>query len=344
MKISLLLALALGALPASLPAQTFQTRYPDIPRIDAHMHVAAKDRESPAAYLALRQAVKQHCGADLALWINVTQADLGFLTSATEGRMLGCFSTYYPAVKGFEHHRPEDLARFQQAGYLGYKVWYGPSARQGEGVRYPYLDDPALEPAWRDLEAADVLLTSLHVADPNGPFDFRTKWAADPVDYWRQISAFERVLHRHPRLRVVAAHGVWLMTQNAQLDYLRYLLATYPNLNIDIAATFQYSNLPSYDNLRDFYLGHQDRIVWGSDNVAALTEKTATSFRKKYVDWFRFLETDEVLSDVTTANKQPMRGLGLPREVLERIYYRNALRLYPPAVAAALQRHRTPSP
>jgi predicted TIM-barrel fold metal-dependent hydrolase len=152
------------------------------------------------------------------------------------------------------------------------------------------------------------------------------------------------VLHRHPGLKVIAAHGAWLMTQDAQLDYLRYLLATYPNFNIDVAATFQYSNLPSYDNLRDFYVSQQDRIVWGADNVAALTDKTENGFRKKYIDWFRFLETDELLADVTTANKKPMRGLGLPREVLEKIYFRNALRLYPPAVATAFQRHRPPSP
>ena len=93
------------------------------------------------------------------------------------------------------------------------------------------------------MEALGVVAASMHIADPNGPFGNRTKWCPDPVEYWRMIRAFTNVLEKHPDLVVVGAHGLWLLCQDAQIDYLRYLLSTYPNLYVDLAATYQYIGL-----------------------------------------------------------------------------------------------------
>ena len=317
-------------LPLSAFAQ-FKTGYPDIPRIDVHTHCGDSTGNTFFKYLQYRDSVKLLFNADIAMWINLTQNDVQLALKNTGGRMLSAFSTYRPAQDGgIAYYKPEDIEKLSQEGYIGYKIWYGPSYRQQpELVKYPYVDDPAHEEAFSQLERQGVFLASLHIADPNGPIECRTTWAADPVEYWREIIALERVLNRHPNLNIVVAHGFWLMTQDAQIDFLRYIMDTYPNCNLDISATINYVNLSSYDNLRDFYIQYQDRLIWSIDMSFRTNQPSLGSFITHTGDWFRFLETDDVFGENMAYNKKPVRGLNLPKEVLEKLYYKNALRIYP---------------
>jgi predicted TIM-barrel fold metal-dependent hydrolase len=82
------------------------------------------------------------------------------------------------------------------------------------------------------------------------------------------------------------------------------------------------------DNLRDFMIEYADRILFGTD---AGTWKTSEETNKKaeaYNRAFRILETDEMVEGSFFSN-EPIKGLNLPREVLEKIYYKNAVRIYP---------------
>jgi predicted TIM-barrel fold metal-dependent hydrolase len=137
-------------------------------------------------------------------------------------------------------------------------------------------------------------------------------------------------LANYPKLTIVAAHGAWLVCQDAQLDYLRYLLLNYPNLYLDIAATFQYMSLLNPENIRDFYIEYQDRLLYGTD-AGRITDNLISRTADRYANTFTILETDQEVSDgfFGNAGNQPIKGLNLPREVLEKIYYRNAVRLYP---------------
>jgi hypothetical protein len=331
------LLVVLLLLPLFVYAQ-FTTKYPDIPRIDVHTHSTDSSENRFSNFLQYRDTVRQLYHADIAMWINLTQNDAFAAMQNTGGRLLSAFSTYRPAQKGIEFFSPEDMEKFRQEGYIGYKIWYGPSYRQEpELVKYPYVDDPAHDVAFAQLERQGIFIASLHIADPNGPFEWRTNWAADPVEYWREIIGLERVLHRHPNLNIVVAHSFWLLTQDAQIDFLRYVLDTYPNCNLDISATINYANLPSYDNLRDFYLQYQDRLCWGMD-VSFRANQNFAYYAQFAADWFRFLETDDVFGEDLANNKKPIKGLNLPKEVLEKIYYKNALRIYPAQLKESMKR------
>jgi hypothetical protein len=328
----------LSLLPLLTYAQ-FTTRYPDIPRIDVHTHCNDSTGKSFTKYLHLRDSVKLSMNVDIAMWINLTQNDVQMALQKTEGRMLSAFSTYRPAQNGIEYYKPDDIERLKQQGYIGYKIWYGPRYRQGpEPVKYPYIDDPAHETAFSLLESQRVFIASLHIADPNGPIEWRTNWAADPVEYWREIIALERVLNRHPNLDIVVAHGFWAMTQDAQLDFLRYVLDTYPKCNLDISATINYANLSSYDNLRDFYITYQDRLIWSMDFSMQPNQQSIAYQMKSAANWFRFLQTSDVFGEDVSHNKKPMKGLNLPRVVLEKLYYKNALRIYPEKLKESMKR------
>ena len=82
--------------------------------------------------------------------------------------------------------------------------------------------------------------------------------------FWHSMIGLERVLQRHPDLVMVAAHGCWLMVQDEQLDFLRYLFETYPNFYVDLAAAgfFTYVNR---DNLRDLFMEYSDHLFFGTD-------------------------------------------------------------------------------
>jgi len=310
----------------------FSSTYPDIPRIDVHTHVA-DDSVGILNYLELRQLLKEKHTLDLAMWINLGDrdaliTDINRVMNIGQDRML-CAIADYAAHDGLEHP-PESLKKYQQQGFVGYKIWSGPWYRRLEKKEdgYPYIDDPAHEPTFAEMERIGFLGASVHIADPNGPWQERTQWLADPIEYWAEITAWRRVLEKHPKLKVVMAHSNWLICQDAQIDYLRNMLATFPNLNIDLAATFQYYHLVNRDNLRSFMIEWSDRILFGTD-IGKWQDKAQTSERaKQYNRAFRIMETDEIVPGGFFGGPE-IKGLKLPEDVLEKIYYQNALRLYP---------------
>ena len=106
------------------------------------------------------------------------------------------------------------------------------------------------------------------------------------------------------------------------------MLATFPNLNIDLAATFQYYHLVNRENLRSFMIEWADRILFGTD-IGKWIDKEETSRKaEQYIRAFKILETGHIVNGGFFGGPE-IQGLELPKEVLEKIYYKNAMRLYP---------------
>jgi predicted TIM-barrel fold metal-dependent hydrolase len=307
------------------------TQYPEIPRIDVHTH-PENDYVAIKNYIRLREVLKEEYAVDFAFWINVSGRDpihnLDSVMLMSENRSLACIADFSPHRE--LTYKPEDLKDKMEEGYTGYKIWYGTKSRvlkPGE-KGYPYVDDPHNDPILSKMEELGMVAASMHIADPNGPFGNRTKWCPDPVEYWKMIRAFTNMLEKHPNLVVVGAHAFWLMCQDAQIDYLRYILATYPNVYIDLAATYQYQNMVNYDNLRSFMIEYSDRILFGTDAGKWHSEEEVQSAANAYSKSFRILETDQLVEG-SFFGDEPTKGLNLPEEVLENIYYKNALKIYP---------------
>ena len=327
----------------------YLTLYPDIPRIDVHAHPhyinyheglgtktsaekpdlkTSPDFETIRNYLRMSDTLETLYRIDLAMWISLG-GDKGIdsVNLVSKNRMMTCISDYAPQ-RGLSY-KPSEIKPLLKKGYAGYKMWFAPYQRrlqEGEkGIRY--FDDPANEPVLEAMENAGMIGASIHIADPNGPFGDRGKWCADPVEFWRMQLGLERVLQRHPDLVIVAAHGAWLVCQDAQLDFLRYLFKSYPNFYVDLAATDQYYRLVNYDNLRDLFLEFSDRILFGTD-IGRLSADESSKLAARYAKSFRILETSDTVKGGFFGDSD-IKGLNLPREVLEKIYYKNALKLYP---------------
>jgi len=307
----------------------YQSKYPDIPIVDVHIHPG--NVGDAVNFIKVSESLKEKHGSNLVFWIALS--DPGKETAermreATNNRMLFTASQMRPH-KGLTMTADEVIAKVRNDGYIGLKFWFGPAFRvlkeNEEGITR--IDDPRYEEFFAALEKANILMASLHIADPNGPFGDRSDWLKDPVYYWEQIRAFENVIAKYPDLTIIAAHGVWLVCQDAQIDYLRYMLKTYPNLYFDVSATFQYMPLVNRENLRDLYIEYQDRILYGTDG-GRIADNAVNSITDRYAKSFAILETGEIIDGDFFGNK-PIQGLNLPREVLEKIYFRNALKLYP---------------
>jgi hypothetical protein len=313
----------------------YVTKYPEIPRIDVHTHIS-NNYPGIVNCLAMRDSLIAINKIDVAMWINLCgesgegETAIDTITEVSKGRIMTCISDYTPQ-RGLTH-KPEDIAGYLKKGYVGYKIWHGSYYRvlkEGEkGIKY--IDDPAHEPVIAAMEKAGMVMASLHCSDPNGPFGNRGKWCKDPVEFWREIMGLERVLQRHPDLVVVAAHGTWLLCQqDAQIDFLRYLFKTYPNFYVDLAATDQYYPLVNQDNLRDLFIEYSDRILFGTD-IGIIKNSEISGLAAGYARSFQILETNDLVKGgIWNENKATVTGLNLPKEVLENIYYKNALKIYP---------------
>ena len=334
LRIALWIAVCLGlggAAPAAEPF-TLQT----MPRIDVHTHIG-NTWETLDEVLELRKAIQEQLHADLAMWISLGSAeppDMAELRKRYQGRIQFCISDF--KIKDGLRFSPQELVHWQEQGVMGFKFYPG----WQRGVQ---IDQAANDPVFDRMEQIGMVAASPHVANPCGTFGRRTEWFSEPVEFWRQQRAWENVLKKHPRLVVVNAHMLWLCYSDEQLDYLRYMLTTYPNLNIDLATTPVFLHAVGRENLRALMIEYADRILFGTDMASAwfvpVLDKQFPKIRDKvpqYQRYFEFLETDKELpSGIEDEHK--MRGLALPLDVLEKIYFRNAMRIYPHIAEALTQ-------
>ena len=102
-------------------------------------------------------------------------------------------------------------------------------------------------------------------------------------------------------------------------------LDRYPNLYVDIAGRVAELGRQPY-SARRFLLQHQDRVLFGTDRYPGRPDQP------RYRIYYRFLETRDEYFDYYDHPFPPtgewkIYGVYLPEEVLEKIYYKNALRV-----------------
>ena len=102
------------------------------------------------------------------------------------------------------------------------------------------------------------------------------------------------------------------------------------NVYIDLSARLDELGRQPY-TAREFCITYQDRIVFGSDMPADIDTSKAM-----YRTYFRFLESfDEGFyspdyKGTFETYRWPICGIGLPEDVLEKIYYKNILTIITP--------------
>jgi predicted TIM-barrel fold metal-dependent hydrolase len=238
------------------------------------------------------------------------------------------------------------IDRAARLGARGMKVnkSLGLGVRDRDG-RLVASDDPRFDPIWS--EAARLGMPVLiHTADPpafflpvsrkNERFEELTQYpqwsnyGPENPSFEELMAQRERLLARHPRTIFIGAH---IGSNEEDLAYAASLLERFPNYYVDMAARVAALGRQPY-TARRFFIKYQDRILFGSDGGFGLDPDKDWTPERFYRSQFEFLETDNEyieypLSGVLRQGRWRVHGIGLPPEVLEKIYRRNAERLLP---------------
>jgi predicted TIM-barrel fold metal-dependent hydrolase len=245
----------------------------------------------------------------------------------------------YPAFQAAE------IERAHRAGARGVKVLktLGLYLRDPHGTLIA-VDDPRFDPMWETC-AALGLPVAIHVADPEAffsPIDrfneryeelyHHPDWSFHGRDFpgFRAlIEARDRLFARHPRTPWVALH---VGHQAEDLDAVARMLDRFSEVTVDLGARIgELGRQPRA--ARRFFDRYQDRILFGTDAVPNGHETPQQIFGETlYEIYYRFLETEDEYFDYAPAPVPPqgrwrIYGLGLPDDILRKVYYNNAARL-----------------
>ena len=308
--------------------------------VDVHNHLgggASLTPERVSKYLAEMDAAGVRAVVNLdGGWDSRLEETLNVLDRAHPGRFLTYALIDFDGIDdpSWAEREAKRLEAGFKAGAKGLKFHktLGLGARYKDG-RFVPVDDPKLDPIW-EVCAKFRRPVEIHTGDPGAfftPLDrFNERWHelnshpnwvfADPKFPRRDElhAQRNRVIARHPKTTFICAH---MANDGEDLYTLSKWLDTYPNMYVDIDARIQELGRVPY-SARRLFLQYQDRILFGTDTSPS---------RVAYRMYYRFLETDDEYFDPSAGHHGQgmwmIYGVFLPKDVLEKLYFRNAEKL-----------------
>jgi len=324
-----------------LITKTTEVSKPVFPVIDVHNHLgggkATLTPERVKRYLAEMDAAGVRVVVNLdGGWGDRLKETIAVLDNAHPGRFLTYALINFAGIDepGWSDREAAQLRASFEAGAKGLKFHksLGLGVRYKDGRLLP-VDDPKLGPIW-ELCATFKRPVEIHTGDPGAfftPLDHSSErwhelnqhpeWLFYGKDYPQRSELHAqrlRAIARHPNTIFICAH---MANDGEDLAEVGRWLDLYPNMYVDIDARISELGRQPY-SARRFFLKYQDRIMFGTD--------TAPN-REAYRIYYRFLETDDEYFDPAGGHHRQgfwmIYGVFLPRDVLEKLYYKNAERM-----------------
>ncbi len=226
----------------------------------------------------------------------------------------------------------KELESDVKAGAAGLKIYkdLGMEFKDEKGALIP-IDDPRLDAVWDKCGELNIPVL-IHSADPKSFWDpedeHNERWleiATHPDrkrdktgPSWQElITEQHNIFKKHPNTKFIAAHFGWYAND---LTTLGKMLDEMPNVYTEFGAVIaEIGRQPKA--AKAFFEKYQDRILFGKDSWVP----------SEYATYFRVLETDD---EYFPYHKKyhafwSMYGMGLPDDILKKIYYKNALNVIP---------------
>lgn len=234
---------------------------------------------------------------------------------------------------GWTDKAVKQLEEDVKSGANGLKIFknLGFSVKDPKGNRVA-VDDPRLDAIWDKCGELKIPVL-IHTADPKPFWDSldeknerwlelathpnRKRGATDPEPWEQLIEEQHRMFKKHPGTTFIAAHFGWYPND---LEHLGKLLDEMPHVVVEFGAVIaELGRQPR--QAKAFFTNYQDRILFGKDSWVP----------EEYATYFRVLETED---EYFPYHKKyhafwAMYGMGLPDDILKKIYYKNALRIIP---------------
>ena len=218
-------------------------------------------------------------------------------------------------------------------GAIGLKVYknLGLNLRDSKGKRVP-VDDERLSFIWEECAKLNIPVL-IHSGEPKAFFDpidkFNERWlhAREKPNSFRssdQYPAFDKIMleqhnmfRKHSKTTFINAHFGWYAND---LSKLSKILDELQNVSVEFGAVInELGRQPRA--AKKFFIEYQDRILFGKDIYK----------KDEYYIYFRVLETSDEYIQYYRKRHGLWRlyGMGLPDDVLKKIYYENALKMFP---------------
>lgn len=239
---------------------------------------------------------------------------------------------------------------------------------KNEAGRYIMADDPAFYPIYAFLEKERIPLLAHLGEPRNCWLPYKQMTIPDDVLYYhrnpdyhlymhpeipsyeRQIVARDHILERYPNLIFVGAH---LGSMEWSLEEVAKRMDKYPNFYVDLSGRFGHIFEHAFhdrDCVVSFFEKYQSRILYGSDwHVSKFNKRrwmklfckcfpniymrlVFRHMRHTFKKHWLFLATDQMIKTGKLTNTphspEHLKGLKLPRKVVDRIFYENAVEVY----------------
>jgi len=235
--------------------------------------------------------------------------------------------------KDFASSSVKILQNAVKDGAIGLKIYkdLGLTLKDSKGIRVK-VDDKRLSPIWNACAELNIPVL-IHSGEPSPFFDpidkYNERWlhARQKPRSFRppeKYPSFDTVMKEqynmfknHSNTTFINAHMGWMAND---LDKLEKHLDSLPNVYTEIGAVIgELGRQPR--RARQFFIDYQDRVMFGKD-----------TYKKSEFDvYFRVLETNDEYFDYYRKRHGlwKMYGLNLPDEVLKKLYFKNALKLFP---------------
>ncbi len=344
------------AAPAEAPKAAAEARYsmadfPNVRKFDTHVHINVKDT------VLLEQA-----GADNfeLMAINVDYPDFVKLPEQRAAAMAQLaadpkrvhwattFSMTGFGKPGWTEKVAAQLAADKTDGAKAVKVWKNIGMEEKDAAgKLIMLDNPGLAPVGDEIQKLGLTLIG-HLGEPHNcwlPLEQMTTdndreyfknhpqyhmfLHPELPSYEDQIKARDNFVAAHPQLRFVGAH---LASLEYDVDRIAAFLDRFPNASVETAARMsqvQYQSVRDYEKVRNFFIKYQDRILYGTDLTLSPGDDPAEFKAVAHDVWtrdWRYLATDE--TQRVEIIKADVKGLALPREVIDKVFRANAKRVY----------------
>ena len=194
------------------------------------------------------------------------------------------------------------------------------------------VNDSRLDPIWAKCGELGIPVL-IHSADPKSfwaPHDEnnerwlelklrpgRKREADDPASWETIIAEQHDIFRKHPKTTFINAHFGWYPND---LEKLGQLLDEMPNMYVECGAIIAELGRQPRHALK-FFEKYQDRILFGKDAYNP----------EEYHTYFRVFETEDEYFPYYKRYHAfwRMYGIGLPDEILKKLYYKNALKVIP---------------
>ncbi|MEO5893587.1 MAG: amidohydrolase family protein [Ferruginibacter sp.] len=312
------------------------TRHAKFPFIDVHNH------QWDMAGQNLSLLVRDMDTLNMSVMVNLSggsgdylQQSIKNIRSTYPGRFIVFANIEFKGIgeKGWTEKAVKQLENDVKNGANGLKIFktLGLSVKDNEGKRVT-VDDNRLDAIWTKCGELKIPVL-IHTADPKPFWDAtdehnerwmeivthpgRKRGANDPAPWETLIEEQHNMFKKHPNTTFIAAHFGWYANDLARLGTL---LDQMPNVVVEFGAVIaELGRQPVM--AKQFFTKYQDRILFGKDSWVP----------DEYKTYFRVLETSD---EYFPYHKKyhafwRMYGMGLPDEILKKVYYKNALRIIP---------------